>query len=116
MTATVNLLLSDGWRYGEKKSIEVPILDDAGAPVDMDGINVRVVFLAHGRVLLEKTTPTEVTIEGASDNLVTTHLETTDYGANGIPAPGVYRVEGWDDDADVQLWEGDWHCGLGEPA
>ena len=109
-----------GWHRYEHKSIEISIVDAAGDPQTLSGLNLSWKLLRNGTALITKTTDDDITIDGDDNEIAVIEIEETEYeydaeaGTSEIVA-GVYRHELWDIDSDILLSYGDAHLLPGTP-
>jgi hypothetical protein len=108
-----------GWHRYEHKFLDIAILDDADAPVDMDTTDLRWLLLTEtgGVTILEKLKSLgEITIvNDANDNIARIEIETPD-DYDDLEA-GWYYHELWDITNNLLLCYGDAFLGEGaEPA
>lgn len=108
MSIRSDITASSGWYKHEDKSLLITVTDDAGDPVDLDGVGLLWRVLrdaASPTVYLEKTDLDGIAITGADDNIATITIDaSTDYA--DLDA-GIHRHELWDQDNNLLLAYGD---------
>jgi hypothetical protein len=129
MANRVNLTAEHEWHRYEHKYWDIPIVDSAGAAVDLTGVNLRLVLLREQgstAELREKTTADAITVTGDEDDTAriewgsdvdvdnAAEYDGDDSTSAALPA-GSYFYELWDTDSNLLLAYGDAELLEGSP-